>query len=397
MDRSFINDVATYDEDFFTEEHLADSVPVFRRWRDMGDLVWSPPLDSFIVARYDDAVLCLRSPDVAISGHGVTVNPMLSGPDQPQASTILTDGEEHRRLRGVEIQPLLPGSVRQLTERVDQLADDRVQELTDGSLFEGMDRLASHLPVATVADLVGINGVDSARMLAWSKAAFDAFGPENNRTMEALPTLLDLGGFVAQLDAADLKPGGWADQLMDAAKAGTITPEEAAGLLQDYIVPSLDTTILATGELLFQLAGNPELLPMLRERPELIDGAIHEAVRLGTPIRGFSRLLTADLELTEHVLPAGARVWIVYASANRDERHYSDPDRFDPERGATDHLGWGMGVHLCVGKHLSMLEMGALVRALIRHVERIEIDTPTRLVNNGLQGFQELPMRLVPR
>jgi cytochrome P450 len=184
---------------------------------------------------------------------------------------------------------------------------------------------------------------------------------------------------------------------MDCADAGDLSPEEAIGLLQDYIVPSLDTTTLATGELLFQLAANPAEFERLKADPELVPSAVHEAVRLSTPIRGFSRLAVEDVPLGERVLPSGSRVWLVHASANRDERHYADPDRFDAARNPTDHVGWGTGAHLCVGKHVARIEMEAVLRSLLEHVERLEVDEPTRLVNNGLQGFEQLPMRLVPR
>jgi cytochrome P450 len=386
------------EDDFFTDATLADSSPTFRRWRDLGEAVWSPCVDMFVVARFDDVVRCLRAPDQLISGEGVALNPMLNGEgNRGTISTISSDGDRHKRLKKFEMKPLSPRAMTGLLERVNELANERVAALADGTTFEAMAGLASYLPTTVVAELVGITGVDAERMLAWSNAAFDAFGPGGDRAMQAMPTLMDLGGFVAELDRSKLVPGGWADQLMDCADAGDLSPEEAIGLLQDYIVPSLDTTTLATGELLFQLAANPAEFERLKADPELVPSAVHEAVRLSTPIRGFSRLAVEDVPLGERVLPSGSRVWLVHASANRDERHYADPDRFDAARNPTDHVGWGTGAHLCVGKHVARIEMEAVLRSLLEHVERLEVDEPTRLVNNGLQGFEQLPMRLVPR
>jgi cytochrome P450 len=388
--------IAIDEDDFFVDETLADSVSTFRRWRDLGDAVWSPQLDMYIVARFDDVVRGLRSPEQLISGEGVTLNPMLNGDgSKATISTISADGDRHKRLKKFEMKPLSPRAMTGLLERVNELADQRVAALADGATFEAMGELASYLPTTVVAELVGIKDVDADRMLAWSNAAFNAFGPGGDRVMQAMPTLMDLGGFVAELDRSKLVPGGWADQLMDCADAGDLSPEEAVGLLQDYIVPSLDTTTLATGELLYQLAANPAEFDRLKADPELIPSAVHEAVRLSTPVRGFSRLAVEDVPLTDSVLPSGSRVWLVHASANRDERHYPDPDRFDAARNPTDHVGWGTGAHLCVGKHVARIEMEAVLRALVEQVERLEVDEPTRLVNNGLQGFENLPMRLL--
>jgi cytochrome P450 len=162
----------------------------------------------------------------------------------------------------------------------------------------------------------------------------------------------------------------------------------------DYVVPALDTTILSTGAMLHGLATVPDAFDKVRANPGLIPGVVDEAVRLATPLRGFTRLVGEDFPLSESVLPKGSRAWLLYASANLDERHYPNPDQFDVERNPRDHLGWGHGVHLCTGKHLARLEMESVLGALVRHVARIEADAPTRIVNNSAQGYATLPVRL---
>ena len=96
------------------------------------------------------------------------------------------------------------------------------------------------------------------------------------------------------------------------------------------------------------------------------------------------------------MLPAGSRVLLLFASANRDERKWQDPDRFDVTRTPNDHLGFGFGVHACPGMHLARLEMRSLVVALARRVARIEIGEPVIEMNNVLRGLERLPARLVP-
>ncbi len=104
-----------------------------------------------------------------------------------------------------------------------------------------------------------------------------------------------------------------------------------------------------------------------------------------------------DFEVGGQTIPKGVRVLILYASANRDERRYETPDAFIVTRNPRDQVGWGHGAHTCVGMHLARLEMEVLLTALVRHVGRIEVDEPERLLNNVLQGFTTLPTRFHAR
>jgi cytochrome P450 len=136
---------------------------------------------------------------------------------------------------------------------------------------------------------------------------------------------------------------------------------------------------------------------LLKNDPSLIPAAVNEAVRMGSPIRSFSRTLTKDYELGGVTLPAGARAMMLFASANRDERKFPNPDQFDITRKVRDHAGFGHGIHLCVGMHLAKLEMESLLTALIDQAERIEVGTPTMVLNNTIHAFATLPARLYSR
>lgn len=107
-------------------------------------------------------------------------------------------------------------------------------------------------------------------------------------------------------------------------------------------------------------------------------------------------LAKTDFAFSDHVLPAGSWIYLLNAAANRDERHYPDPDRFLVARNPRDQLSWGYGAHLCAGMHLTRLEMEILLGALVRSVRTIEAGAPTRLINTGLQGYQRLPLTLHP-
>jgi cytochrome P450 len=258
-----------------------------------------------------------------------------------------------------------------------------------------MPGFASHLPLTIVAELVGLNDDGRRSMLRWAAATFNNLGVMNELGRNAVPAVMELGAYVISLSRETVTPGGWAANLFDAADRGELSAAEATAMVIDYVAPALDTTILATGEMLWRLATTPGAYPAVREDPGLIAGVVNEAVRLASPIKSFTRFASAPYDAGGTVIPQGARVAVLFASANRDPRRYDEPDTFRVARNPRDHVGWGHGAHTCVGMHLARLEMEVLLAALARTVARIEVGAPQRIRNNTLQGFESLPARFV--
>lgn len=387
----------TCDLDLFAPEILRDSLSAYKHIRDLGPAVWSPQLKMFLVGRFADVKACLGASNSLISSRGVGVNNMFHADGASGAPTgVLTmDGDEHDFYKKFLMKPLMPKALEGLKERIEAEATAIIQNAVGQGEIEAMSQIATQLPVRIVADLVGLNQVGADRLLRWSAASFDAFGPHDNpRTAQAMPILGEFLNFVGSIDRETVKPGGWAAGLFDAVERGELPFETARLMVFDYATPSLDTTIMATGELLWRLATVPGLLETLRDNPDQITSAVYEAVRLATPIRGFTRYVETDFEVSGSVLPQGSRVFLLNSSANRDERHYSDPDQFDLTRGARDNLAWGFGRHLCAGMHLARLEMASILAAIVKQVGSIEAGEASRLAVNGLQGFEKLPLTL---
>ena len=377
--------------DVYDDAVLGDPYPAYREIRDLGPAVWMPQRQMWAIARFGDVRAALRADDALISGKGIASNDMMNRSTAP--ITLTSDGDTHVRRRGVLIQPVSPGPLKQLRSRLEAEADRLVHELATGNSFDAMERFASHLPVTIVAELVGLDEAARKSMLRWAAATFNLIGVLNERSQASIPDLVELSNYSQSLDRAVLVPGGWADKLFDAADRGELSVEEGRAMVIDYVAPALDTTILATGEMLWRLATTPGAYDAVRADPGLIPGVVNESVRIGSPIRGFTRYAAADYDVDGTTIPEGARVLVLYASANRDERHYKDPDVFDVRRNPRDHVGWGHGPHVCVGMHLARLEMEVLLASLVRQVERIETDTPEFAWNNVLQGFKLLPAR----
>lgn len=375
----------TFDGDLYTDDAIVDPYPRYRAIRDLGPAVWLPAHDAWAIGRFQDVRDALRADEVLVSGHGVALNPFLN-PEGARV-TLTSDGDVHRQLRGVMMKPMMPSALREIEGTIATLADELITGLLGRASFDGVADFARHLPVEVVAQLVGLPEAGRARMLTWAAATFDALGPLNARSEAALPSVLEMIDFAGNLGRAEVPAGGWAARLFEAADDGRIEVGDVGGLLIDYVAPSLDTTILGTGHLLWLLGRHPEQWARVRADPALIPRAVDEALRFESPVRAFTRFAVADWDVDGTVIPAGSRVLVLFASANRDERRYPEPDRFDVERDAKDHVGFGYGVHRCAGGHLAQLEMQSLLRAMVQHVQTIEVGRPVALRNNVLRGW----------
>lgn len=376
----------TFDADLYADAAILDPYPLYRAIRDLGPAVWLSAHGVWAIGRFDDVRAALRADGVLVSSHGVGLNDVVNVPGA--RLTLSTDGDVHRQLRGVLMRPMMPSTLRAVQVEVQVLADALVADLLARESFDGIADFAQHLPVAIVSRLVGLPEEGRQRMLEWAKATFDALGPMNARTEAAVPLLFEMLRYAGGVERASLRPDGWAAELFAAADAHAVEATDVAGMLIDYIAPSLDTTILGLGHLLFQLGRHPEQWAMLRADPALVPSAIDEALRLEAPVRAFSRYAAADYDVAGTTIPAGSRVVVLFASGNRDERRWPDPDRFDLTRDAREHLGFGHGVHRCAGSHVAQLEMQALVRAMVARVATIEVGPPEIGLNNVLYGYR---------
>jgi cytochrome P450 len=336
------------------------------------------------LGRFADVRAALRADEALVSGRGVALNDLVN--QGSAGTTLASDGALHRARRALIMKPMMPGALREVRPTIERLADSLVAELLARDSFDGIADVARRLPLAVVSHLVGLPEEGRERMLAWAAATFDGLGPPNARSAAAGPAMLEMIGYAARVDRASLAPQGWAARLFAAADAGVIDASAVAGLLIDYIAPSLDTTVLGAGHLLFLLGRHPEEYARVRAHPELVPGAVAEALRLGSPVRAFSRFAAKPWVAGEVAIPEGERVLLLFASANRDERRWQDAERFDAARDAKDHVAFGHGVHRCAGGHLAQLELEALLRALVARVRRIEVGEPRPLLNNVLHG-----------
>jgi cytochrome P450 len=342
-------------------------------------------------ARFEDVRSALRGYSTFSSAQGIAANDIIN--TQSLGNTITTDPPEHRKMRSIIRAPLTVPALQKIAPIIEEEAERLVERLVRQGSFDAIIDCAQYLPVTVVSRLVGLPEAGRTNMLRWASATFDALGTMNDRGRRALPEIQELHRYcMDKRTLSGLSSEGWAAAIWRAADDGHIPQAKCPAMMRDYISPSLDTTIFATGSLLWLFGRFPDQWEKVRSNEALIPSAINEAIRLETPIRGFTRVSTCELTYGEQTIPSGSRILLLYASANRDEREWLDPEGFDVTRDARHHLGFGFGAHVCVGMHLARLEITALVKAFCRHVRRFELGEAKRAINNVLRGFERLPV-----
>ncbi|GLZ55450.1 cytochrome P450 [Actinomycetospora sp. NBRC 106378] len=388
-----VRDIPVSDVDLFADDARVDPYPIYRELRDAGPVVEMAQHGHYALPRYADVRAALMDWRTFSSAKSVFVdeetNRTLEG------ITLCSDPPDHSMMRSVLGRPLRPDRMREIAPTIEAEADRVVDRVVDAGRFDAVTELAEHLPMAVVSQLVGLGEEHRMKMLEWAAAIWDVQGPRNQRFLDAGPKVGEFLDFAAN-DAVPgrIDPNGWAAHLYDAADRGEMPREKCPVMMLDYVTPSLDTTILGIASTIALFADHPDQWELLRADRSLIPHAINEALRIETPVPQFTRVLTEDHEIDGVALPAGSRVALLYGSANRDERKYPDPDRFDITRKPSDHLAFGRGEHVCVGMHLARLEMSALLERLADRVARFEVVSRTPMINNGLRGYEHLEIAL---
>lgn len=377
------------DIDLFTDEALAEPYDLYRELRDLGGAVWLSRYNMYALARFDTVKTALADDTTFVSGEGVTMNQEMNR--NLKGGTLCSDGEAHLAMRRVIAKPISPVALKKLTEMIEDEATALVDRLVTAKRFDGVTDFAQYLPITIVSNLVGLPDEGREHMLEWAAANFNCFGPLNPRTIEAFEIVGEMIHYAFnECVPGKLKKDGWAQAIWDAADRGEIRHEQCPSMMNDYMGPSLDTTIAAASNLIVQFAENPDQWDLLRDNPALLPNAINEGVRLDSPILTFGRYVAKDTELCGYPLAAGSRVLTIFASANRDERRWEDPERFDIRRKVSDHVGFGHGAHQCVGSNLARLEISSLFRALLPRVKRFHVGKRQRAINNMMRIYKNI-------
>lgn len=396
-DREAPAGVPTVDSDPFSVRYFDDPWPELERMRETGPYVWLSRYCIGAVARYDQAREVLSDWKRFSSARGVGMEdfeihgrfrlPSLLNEADPPAHTL-----PRGLISGVLAPPVLKGLRAGFEQEARQLVDTLVQRRT----FDAIRDLARAYPLRVFPDAVGIQRDGREKLLPHADMLFNSFGPRNE-LFEASRGNADFAYVEAQGQRANLAPGGLGLRLHEAAQQAGFPEDKAAMLVRALVQAGLDTTINAIGAVLFCLARFPDQLRKLRDNPDLIKGAFDEAIRFESPVQTEFRTATCDTEIGGLPVRSGEKILVLLGGANRDPRKWEQPDRFDIERSSMGHLGFGVGIHMCVGQMLARLEAEIVLREFVKRCDSFEIvGEPVRHYNNTVRGLASLPIEVIP-
>lgn len=374
---------------------LDDPYPVYRRLRDEAPLYRNPDRDIWVFSRFEDVQAAARDWETYSSADGNDHDdfPQLLAPAGDLAGV---DRPDHTRLRKIIHLAFSPAEIR---DRFEPLIRVAVGRLIDGFADRGTADLAQEfarpLPAQMVCTWLGFPEEDHEQLIDW-------FGHLSDRTPRepALPpsALAARDLMRVYIDAAATKrrmtpSDDLLTVLVEAEAAGQMSRDEVIGLSMLLFMAGITTTAGLISNSLMHLDRFPDQRELMRREPERIPAAIEELLRFEAPIQTLRR--TADRDVTAHggTIPKGSHVSLIWASANRDERRWADPDRLDITRAPDRHVAFGEGIHHCIGAPLARLEARIAFEELLRRIPDYRVTGPiTRIQTATDRGLASLPV-----
>jgi cytochrome P450 len=312
------------------------------------------------------------------------LRPAASGYTSDMGGGVLAtvDPPDHQRQRKVVARKLSTASMRAMEPEFRTLASNALSEIGPDGRFEWMSRVAEPLPMVMVARILGLPDALAPALKKQGYAMVErisGFVPEDR-----IPELEDAGinGMAPVIEAYTQSRQGstdYADGMIgivaQAVSDGELNDLEAVGILNLVIAAGGESTTSLTGTGVRILAERPDLQDELRGRPSLVPNLVEEALRYDPPFRGHYRVVTQDTELAGTPLPAGSHLVLMWPAANRDQAAYDHPDEVRLDRpNPRHHVGFGWGIHLCVGAPLARIEAKVAIETLLARTRRFRID-----------------------
>jgi cytochrome P450 len=360
----------------------------------------------FEVLRYEHVEPLLRDARLHQALHRMLANQgITSGPLFEWWQHIISalDPPEHTRIRSLIGRALSPRQIERVRPRIREITHDLLDRhhASGTDTVDVLDGICNALPLTVLCELLGISPEDQAVVEQWTVTvglAFSAYLPPDLLT-RIETAIVDFDAFTSEL--IDRRRAEPADDLLSALvhaeEAGDrLSRVELQALVINLCFAGHDTTRSTLAIALHLLATNADQLAQLRADPALVPAAVEEVVRYEPIISGIPRIPTVDLDVAGVRVPAGSYVTLSVPSANRDPRQFPDPYRFDVTRRENRHLGFGLGIHHCVGANVARAELQEALAIVIARCPVIEscIETPRWVPYAGARRYEALPMRL---
>jgi hypothetical protein len=382
------------DDDLFSRDAVRNARAVDDRLREMAPVVRLARENITMLTRYEHVAEGLKDWQTFSSTSRPWHDPKSVRPEL----LLVDDPPKHTGVRAVVSTALSPRALSGMADAMRADAEELVVQLRgrSGSGLDAVADISRPFVYKVLPDLLGLPLAGREHMTAFGHMVWATLGPPNELFDEAMENVGPVIEWVDQCcNRENLDPNGLGMQMFLAADRGQVTVDEAKLLVQILLSAAADTTVMTLSTAMHAFSLYPDQYALLRAEPALLRNAFDESLRWDSPSRMAGRITTCDTQVADHVIPAGERCGLMFAAANRDPRKWQDADRFDIRRDHRGHIGWGYGVHACVGRVLAMLEAEALLGALIRHIERFEPagDVDPWMTTIG-HGPARLPVRM---
>ncbi|MDO8212569.1 cytochrome P450 [Conexibacter sp. CPCC 206217] len=380
---------------------LDDPYALYGALREQAPIHESREHDLWVLSRYTDVMAALRHPGMSMSA-GLTSDPRYASSATLQmfggSMLFCDDPASHARERRLVRQAFTRQTVQGLRETTQQLVDELLAQCAERGSFDYMGDFVEHVPVAVICRMLGVPEADIPTFAEWNFLITTGTGAvvTDEHMARVDEAALSLRAYLADLLEERRKTPGedLLSKLIQARDGGDqLSSEETAAMAFLLLAAGSDTTAAFLGAALVALLRNPDQLRLLRERRELLPGALEELLRFEAPVHfGIMRTVTAPFALEQVEIPVGARVWTILSGGNRDPRRFEAPDRLDITRENVRHLGFAQGMHMCLGAMLARMESEVVMTSVLDRFSDLQLEQdPVPWVNHGnLRGIARL-------
>jgi len=384
----------------FLPEVQADPYPYYAYLRQHAP-VYYVPFGFWTLSRYDDVYFAFRNPHVFSSA--VLVSAFIGdlNPFPPDAPMMLAaDPPDHTRLRKLINRAFTPRRIASLELHIREVVRHLVAQLPARGEFDLVRELSAPLPIITIAELLGVPPERRDDFKRWTGAmirATSGFTVPQEEREEIRRNTGELFAYFREVIAAYHRTPGdnlLSDMVRAEEENQTLTAEEVLSMAILLIGAGSETTTNLIANAMLALCAHPQQFAQVRAHPALIPNMLEETLRYDGPIQTLFRQTTQDVELSGTKIPAGSVVLLLVGSANHDERKFPDPERFDIMRNTEGHIGFGFGIHFCLGAQLARLQAKMAVEALLERFPSLaRTDAPlVRIESLSVHGPKALPL-----